>query len=381
MNDSLIKLLSLIVMLTFCSVHHLQALTIYVSPTGSDDNDGQSPQHAIETLAKAKKMCLNSKDDSFEIFLQGGVVHSNFDEPESESFYDNSRTNEFGFVWDIDKPLVLSTYGSDEKAIIYGSKYTKGKKEATMPICVYRPSSEKVLIENLFIKMWQKGAIMVMESENVHIRNIKVDSIGTVYIPDDVLSPNGSDYPYVAGVIYPKNSSNILIENIVMTNCHNIFPSSDALHGFYCTRLNNSEIRNVYMKNVSGSPLKFRRAAANNVYVHDIQCYYSGTTNTHGSDELDQPGFVRYSGDVNSGCPSNILIENATFWYPYCWSDKEDCYQASSQPCSMSNEALCGGKNTCYEDQERIKWVNVDFRYDWVSDDGSIPLPPMYETN
>lgn len=354
------------------------AKTIYVSPSGNNSKDGSSPKNAIRTLAKAKQICLNSPDDSFTILLQGGVVHWDFDVAESESFYDKNRSNEFGFVWDIDKPLVLSTYGSKKKAVLNGSKYTKGKKEATMPILVYQPSSQKVLIENLFIKMWQKGAIMVMESKNVHIRNIKIDSIGTVFIPDDVLTPEGNNYPYVAGVIYPKNSSNLLIENIAMTNCHNIFPSSDALHGFYCTRLNNSEIRNVYMKNVSGSPLKFRRAAANNVYVHNMQCYYSGTTNTHGSDELDQPGFIRYSGDPKSGCPYNIVIENCTFWYPYCWSYKEDCSKASTQPCSMSNAKLCGGANACFDDAERIKWINVDFKFDWEADKGDLPAPPSF---
>lgn len=343
------------------------AATIYVSPTGSDSNPG-SFESPLQTLSYARALCKSSRDTSFTILLEGGVTHTRF-EAQGVEFYGNGKLDYFGFVWDIDKPLTLSTYGSTEKARLRGPTYTHGRREPTTPILVYRPSSRRVLIENLDIAQWQTGAIMVMETQDVHIRNIRIDSIGTRFIPDDVIAQEAEDYPYVAGVIYPKNSTNILIEQMVMTNCHNRFPESDALHGFYCTRLSNSEIRDVYMKNVSGSPFKVRRAPARNLYIHRIEAYYTGTTNTHGSDELDQPGFLRFSGGHTDGCPSNIVFENSKFWYPYCWSDREDCSKAGTQIGSISNNEACGPDEEVWTNDEKVKWVDVDFRLNWEPDD------------
>ena len=358
--------------ITFLFTSHTFAKTIYVSPTGNNANIG-TLTNPIQTLSHAKTLCKNSSDSTFTILLEGGVTHAKF-EAEGVEFYGNGKYDYFGFVWDIDKPLTLSTYGSKEKAHLIGTGYTHGKREPTTPILVNQPSKQNVVIENLFIEMWQTGAIRVMRSQNVHIRNIKINKIGTYFIPDDVIKPEDKNYPYVAGVIYPKNSTNILIEKIVMTNCHNNFPESDALHGFYCTRLSNSEIRDVYIKNVSGSPFKVRRGLAKNIYIHNVKAYYTGTTNTHESEDLNQPGFLRFSGGPKDGCPENIIFENCVFWYPYCWSDKEDCSKATTQIGSISNNKACGADEEIWTNDKKVKWINVDFRLQWVPDDGSTDL-------
>ena len=361
-------LLTCVVFLVSASLQ-VHALTIYVSPSGSNSDQG-TLDAPVETLSYAKVLCKSSLDTAFTILLEGGVTHERF-EAQGVEFYGNGKYDYFGFAWDIDKPLILSTYGSTEKARLRGATYTFGKREPTTPILVYRPSSKQVLIENLAIEMWQTGAIMVMETRNVHIRNIRIDSIGTRFIPDDVIDPAEEDYPYVAGVLYPKNSKNILIEQIVMTNCHNRFPESDALHGFYCTRLSDSEIRDVYMKNVSGSPFKVRRAPARNLYIHNVEAYYTGTTNTHGSSALDQPGFLRFSGGHEDGCPSNITFEDSRFWYPYCWSEYEDCREARTQIGSISNNEACGPDEEVWTNDKKVKWIDVDFRLEWVPDNGT----------
>lgn len=130
------------------------------------------------------------------------------------------------------------------------------------------------------------------------------------------------------------------------------------------------------MKNVSGSPFKVRRGATEKLYIHDIKAYCTGTTNTHGSDELVQPGFLRYSGSRDDGCLSNIVFENRVFWYPYCWSEHEDCSKARTQIGSISNNEACGKDEEVWTNDEKVKWINVDFRCEWAWDDGSTNLGP-----
>ncbi len=166
-----------------------------------------------------------------------------------------------------------------------------------------------------------------------------------------------------AGVVYPKNSTRILMENIEMTNCHNIFEDVTNLHGFYGTRLNESEIRNCYFRNVSGSPFKFRRSQANYVYIHDNEAYYTG--HTEFEDSWAQPGFLRYSGDPGGDCPFAITFENNIFHYPFCWSEYgEVCETTETILCSVSNTNSCG-EDAC-TDPERVNWLNNDIIYGWV---------------
>lgn len=335
--------------------------TIYISQeTGVDKgNEGATVTSPLKTLNRAYEIASNSKNEfeEYEILLQGGETFTAFT-PVEVSLYSND-VNTYAFVWDIDRKLTISTYGTQEKAHMYGGKHTH-EGGPVQAILIISPSTQEVLIENLFFEMWEVGTIMLFETEDVTIRNIRIDKIGPYFFPDEQVKG-----VYAAGVVYPKNSTRVLIENVVMTNCHNNYSSVGALHGFYCTRLNHSEIRNCYLKNVSGSAFKFRRSPANNVYVHDNECYYTGVS-TQTPDQV-QFGFVRYSGDKDEGCPYALTIENNIFYYPYCWSEYgEDCGTAKAVKYSISNLKVCG-EDAC-ENPANIKWINNDFKFDWEED-------------
>ncbi|MEM9895554.1 MAG: PKD domain-containing protein [Bacteroidota bacterium] len=352
------------------------ATTIYVSQQlGNDSNNGLSEQSPIKTLHQAYQMARSMRDDvaNFQILLRGGETYTDFqpifglDEGGGPSY--------FAFVWNINRRLTLSTYGPDEKAHLLGGAH-KHEGGPTQGVLVINPSTQDVLIENLFFEMWQEGALMVFETEDVHIRNIKINKIGTYYFPGEQ-TPRGSSFPYTAGVVYPKNSTRILMEDIVMTNCHNVFDDVSGLHGFYGTRLNHSEIRNCYLKNVSGSPFKFRRSPANNVYVHDNECYYTGHTTFESS--WDQPGFLRYSGDAGGNCPFALTFENNVFHYPFCWSENgEDCTTTETILCSVSNTGSCG-EDAC-TNPERVKWIDNNIIYTWApgSTEAIPEIPPNF---
>lgn len=336
-------------------IESITAKTIYMSNSGNDLNGG-TESNPIKTFARAKQLCENSTDSAFTILLKGGDTFTEH-HPTEVSLYSND-VNTYAFVWDIDKALTISTYGSDEKAHLYGGYHTH-EGGPTQAILIIDPSTKNVLIENLYFEMWEIGTIMVFESEDVHIRNIKIDKIGPYYFPGEQV-----EGVYVAGVIYPKNSTRILIEEVEMTNCHNNDGELGALHGFYCTRLSNSEIRNCYLKNISGSAFKFRRSPANNCYIHDNECYYTGVS-TQTPDQV-QFGFIRYSGDEDEGCPHSLIIENNIFHYPFCWGEKgENCNTAEAVKCSISNTRVCGS-GAC-DDPANVKWINNDFKFQWES--------------
>ena len=333
--------------------------TIYISQKNGFDenNDGSIVSKPIRTISRAYEIAKFTKQDfdEFEILLKGGETF-NEHKPVGVDLYGNGKKNTYAFVWNIDKKLTISTYGPSEKAHLYGGKHTH-EGGPVQAILIISPSSKEVLIENLYFEMWEVGTIMLFETEDIHIRNIKIDKVGPYFFPEEKI-----EGVYCAGVVYPKNSTRVLIEDIVMTNCHNNYGELGALHGFYCTRLNHSEIRNCYLKNVSGSPFKFRRSPANNVYVHNNKCYYTGVS-AQTPDQV-QFGFVRYSGDKKEGCPHSLVFENNIFHYPYCWSELgEDCTNAKAVKYSISNTTVCG-KDAC-EKPENIKWINNDFKYQW----------------
>jgi len=300
------------------------------------------------------------KRQDYEILLRGGETYDDFspiyglDEAQGPLY--------FAFVWNINRRLTFSTYGPDEKAHLLGSKH-RYEGGPTFGLLVVGPSQQDVLIENLYFEMWQEGALMTFGTEDVHIRNIKINKIGTYYFPAEQTPPSSPSFPYTAGVVYPKNSSRILMENVEMTNCHNLFDQVTALHGFYGTRLNQSEIRNCYMRNVSGSPFKFRRSQANNVYIHDNEAYYTG--HTEFEESWAQPGFLRYSGDPGGDCPFALTFENNIFHHPFCWSEYgEDCETTEAILCSVSNTTSCG-EDAC-TDPERVNWLGNDIIFGWA---------------
>ena len=101
-------------------------------------------------------------------------------------------------MWDIDKTLTLSTYGSPEKAKLYGGFYTHNDGPAAA-IAIQEKSTKAVLVENLSFEMWEEGAIILEETEDVTIRNIVIDKTGTYYFTDE----NDRD-AFMQAPIYPQ---------------------------------------------------------------------------------------------------------------------------------------------------------------------------------
>ncbi|HPI73380.1 MAG TPA: hypothetical protein PLZ01_08230, partial [bacterium] len=303
--------------------------TIYVSQTSGVDsnNDGSDPQRPVRTLARARVLALTywRSSDGFEILLRAGERFDDFAAMTNPILknYDPVR-NTFAFVWDIDRSLLLSTYGGKERALLYSGRYThQGGPQAA--IAVTSPSRQPVVIKNLHFKRWQVSALFAYETQNISFIDNVVEEIGTLYFPDEQ-----TEGIYGAGAIYPKNSTQILIKGNYVRDVHNQFDRLDEMHVFYFTRLSHAEVCDNIIINASGPPLKFRRSQTQNIHVHDNAFYYTGP-----SQALNrvQEGWVRYSGDADEGCPSSLIIERNQFYYPYCWPEREICTGAAASRC------------------------------------------------
>ena len=346
-------------------------LIIYVSQSeGDDTNDGSSSDAPVKSLLKAKELADAQKDNAdyigYQILLKGGDVFDELTSMTSDALVDDDADrSKYAFVWDINKTLLLSTYGSEEKATIYSGKYTsEGGPQGAVAVC--KPSEKEVIIENIHIKRFQANAFLALETSNVIFRNNKVEEIGTFYFPGETGNPD----IFCAGVFYVRNSSNVKALNNEFIDMHNAWIKDGSatednivdLHAFYLTRLTGGEIANNIVRNTSGPPLKFRRALTNNIHVHNNEFYYTGPSIQMSLLKgFAQTGWVRYSGDSDGGCPYAITIEDNIFHYPYCWEEYEDCEKAVAEKYSISNTNVCGAD--AVEDPEKVLWVNNDFIY------------------
>lgn len=161
--------------------------TIYVSQLeGVDEsNDGSDINNPIKSLLRAKQIARFSSAVGFNILLKSGEI---FDEhtPFSNSVlteYDKTRSL-FAFVWDINKPLYLSTYGSAEKAVLYSGKYTfeGGSQNA---IAVTSPSTKKVTIENIHLNNLKCN---IATETGIYINGLPQKPIENIYLQNILIT-------------------------------------------------------------------------------------------------------------------------------------------------------------------------------------------------
>ncbi|CAH1001638.1 hypothetical protein LEM8419_02543 [Neolewinella maritima] len=350
--------------LLFLSVSLGAVTTIYVNNGGSDNNPG-TRSAPVKTLLRAKQLIENQyrskpSTEQYEILLAGGQTFEGFAPQTNQLLIDfDAARSTFAFVWDINRQLRLSTYGDNSKATLIGDRYTY-QGGPTNCIAVVAPSTRQVEIRNLRIQRFQVGAIFIHETRNVIVRDNEVSEIGTLYFPDEQ-----DDDIYCAGVIYPRNSTNITVRGNTIRNCHNQRAFKQELHGVYMTRLGNSSVFDNTLVNISGSALKVRRQIRSRDAPNNIAIYNNDFIHTSISDQTQnvvQRGWMRLSGDSPDNCAYGISIYDNKFYYPFCDTEIEDCGSARARKCSVSNGQACG-PDGC---DTRIDWTNNDYRYSWA---------------
>ncbi|MFA4871471.1 MAG: right-handed parallel beta-helix repeat-containing protein [Patescibacteria group bacterium] len=317
------------------------------------DGSVSSPFNTLDEAKAAAQADskLTSAAPGYCIFLNGGEVFTNF----TSHKYENDAKSKYAFVWDLNKPLVMSSYGTG-KAIIR-------QKDTSMPpsaLLIVGPDTKtyntEVKIQKLQFEKWQARVISIRYRSNVKIVNNVIDSVGTKFLGDEGTSGNGdSDRIYGDGIIYPKDSDNLIFDGNIMTNMINNTNGSDNkyddVHAFYLTRVSNVTISNNTIKNTSGSAIKPSKGSSDIRILNNILSYVAPYV---GQGSYDQLGFIRLDGD--SGCPSNITAQNNIFNYPYC----------TGSSCSGNKKAqLCSQVHCSGSCSSNINWVNNTVNLNW----------------
>ena len=251
------------------------------------------------------------------------------------------------FLWDLDKPLILSTYGPNERARLIGDHRTIVLENALnhsyptirvqRALAVTYPSRSEVIIENLYVSEWELGGIWMFRTAHVTIQNNVFDRIGTRYFPEEqyILEPAGH-LIYTGGVIYPKNSTDIAILRNSIQNCHNRRDDDlliGDLHVFYISRASNVRIEDNDIAGTSGPPVKLKHNCRA-VNVTGNRFLYAAPSIVSDR-QVVQQGFIRIPcKDLVNDCPSDTTIADNTFYYPYCWTSGAACHAERAVPYS-----------------------------------------------
>lgn len=304
---------------------------VFVATNGNDKATGLSELLSVKTLAHARDLAAGLAKPC--ILLKGGDVFTNFSGEQHP--YESGANSNYAFVWKIDKPLVVSSYGFG-RAIVRSTGVAPSAFLLSGNVARHFPAP--VEIKNLQFEKWQARVISISGRSNVKVLNNVVENVGTKYLGDNGTANNADGSRiYGDGVFYPKDSDHLLFDGNVMRNMVNNTGGKDNkfddIHAFYLTRVTNVEISNNLIENDSGPMLKPSKGSSD-INIHNNKLIGSGPYQGQGS--YDQLGFLRLDGA--SGCPSGITIANNELSYPYCASGS--CSGKIAPRCSQTK---CSG--------------------------------------
>ncbi len=370
---------------------------IFVSNSGHNSSSQFKAGLPVRTLDYARTIAHRFAENTagFCILLKGGetflpsiAIHLNVSstpqQAESEDF------NRAAFLWDLDKPLILSNYGTKAYPIIRSQQKYFAKDNGSdtnyktiktqIAIAVTAPSKQPVVIENIYLLEWEISAIWIYRTTNITIRNLIINKTGTLYFPEErYLLKEPNHLIYAAGVIYPKNSSNIKIYNNSIRNSHNRNDSyglTGDLHVFYLSKVSDVNIFNNNVKWTSGPPIKIRHNSKN-ITIESNEFMYASPSKI--SDKhVEQQGFIRIPcKNLDTSCPMNVRIQNNKFHHPWCWGANcnnqkalrysgqyfDEYSSRCSDRCWLSSND--GMASYCQTNCRGIQLLNNDFVLEW----------------
>lgn len=343
-------------------------MRIFVSPTINNIN-ANNATNINEALNKYKEY---SNGKNLCLLFQSNTIHSNIISMRNPILTNHdSYRDTFGFIWSSNNDLIISTYedNNNNYATLYSGKYSNTGPQTGLAI-VNSNNHNTLLIENIIFNFWEIGAIFLYKSSNIIIRNTIIERIGTRYFPDEtaIIVEDDDNKPiYSAGALYIKDSKNITLENVILTDIHNNKQYKwDSSHALYIVRSSNITFTNSRIERASGSPIKLRRKETNNIFIKNNVLIYTSPAK---QENVEQEGWIRFSGKKND-CPSKIVISNNIFQYPYCWNSYpqiySNCKSLEAVKYSESNPKDCSEDNNDDDDSNNnIQWFDNEFKYDW----------------
>ncbi|MCK4655176.1 MAG: T9SS type A sorting domain-containing protein [Candidatus Cloacimonetes bacterium] len=180
---------------------------LYVSPSGSDDNSGLSPDQSLLTIAHALRKIIANINYPHDIYLANGI-------------YSQSQTTEH---FPLNCKSFVSFIGEDEELTILNGEELKGILFCEGDSCF---SIEKMTIQNGFRR--NGGGIYLTSRSSPSLENIIIRQ---------------NEAYYSGGGIYCGDNSNPKLNNVILSE-----NSASNGGGLYCHYYSNPSLNNVTIK-------------------------------------------------------------------------------------------------------------------------------------
>ena len=345
-------------------------LKLFISSDGQDaPGNGDSVERPIGSLYYAKLLIDEieahdrrhgvSRYAGYSLLLKRGdtfVPHRAFELQPSRSECSSQEYNRAAFYWNINKPLLVTSYGTSggrpvvsgetgyiTKTNSYGEENRTVRVQMAFVIC---PSPEigkakvrwnqDTIIENLHMRQWQLSAVWNYRNRRCEIRNNIIEKIGTYHFPDEEYliagrgrkTPRGpavSRWPIYAGAaIYAHRSAAVSIHNNVLVDVHNLdrddFPCVDKIHAIYAIAAQGVDAHKNCIQRVSGPALVIRLNSSD-IRVTDNRFEHAAPVTDvtqYWKEPYVQQGFVRIPATFGQ-VPFDVTIEGNEFLYPFFW--------------------------------------------------------------
>lgn len=296
-----------VLLILLCSIYAFST-EYYFSTTGSDSNNGTTPQSAFGSLDKIKDLKLKPGD---KLLLKRGDVFIGTIE-----FYSISGTEQ--------NPIIITAYGAgNNKPIINAEGKLNG---IFLEDCSHinvsdieitanggglenYDASEKYMRCGVFITTKNAGTYTGITIDNIHVRDVFFENEGFNRGTGEVLTPNGVQN-YGWGIRIINQNAKAILNHIVVRNClvENVAHSGIRFTGRYQEGENSRNIKNIRILN--NKVLRAGGPAMQASSCEDV-IFRANLTNSSGSND-DTRKWGRGSGLWVWGC-LDVLIEHNSF--------------------------------------------------------------------
>ena len=313
----------------------VQSSEVYVSPTGSDENSGHSPEESLGTFAYA--ICNLEPGQTFNV-LPG--------------IYNDSVI--LGAFGNPDQPITIQGFSKGAQLPIL-----EGASNRTMGIAIVE--STNIVIQNLIFQNYTDEGLQILESSNITIRDIRFINNGR-----NSIDPNAGGEGFGINV---DGSNNILIErNLALGNGPNQERWDKFVLGMGINtyEMTDSIIRGNVVQNTIGGGILIENGK--NILVENNRIARPGCR-AREINELDAngdywDGGIWVDGSVNITLRSNIIRDNHGPGFNL--SDEDVQYPNASTGYLIENNTLTGNLfgvyvwnfGTCPAPEEAVKFLD-----------------------
>lgn len=320
-------------------------LHLYISPKGSDSNNGKSEKKALKSLGGASKMLMNNP------FIGNITIHM----AEGEYLVEENMT------WQYASPgyrITIEGAGKD-KTVFYGPV---GPDITFLQVSTcnntsftFKDFTVRVFRNGIIMRCSNDGSIATQKGVSGWFENVRFQHLGGYYTRNESSA---------VGAIQFLGSSNNTIKNCEFDGLRD-YTTGNNIHGVYISTFSsNNIIQNCEFKDIRPDPVRIRRGSNNNIIEYNsfrntgVVAYVSDWCAGEAEPEPSVGNIVRYN-QFYSGY-NGIQIANVCVFKP-----------GTNTPSPLDPDRMVDLGNTVHP-SEYNPVVNVSVKNHMVSVDGEI---------